>query len=112
MGPPENMHYQEAIKEIVEILKTKYKPEKIVLFGSCVSGKINRDSDIDMLIVKDTKKKYGQRYLEVCRLAYNLKRRIPFEPFVITPQEFKRELRRNLFLQEIVGKGRVLYEKN
>lgn len=105
------MEYKKAIKEIVETLKTKYRPEKIILFGSCASGRVSAHSDIDMLIIKDTKKKYGQRYLEVCRLAYNFERRIPFEPFVITPAELKREQRRNLFLQEILEKGRILYEK-
>jgi len=106
------MRYREAIQEITETLKVKYHPDKIVLFGSCAFGKTHRDSDIDMLIIKDTKKKYGQRYLDVCRLVYNFARRIPFEPFILTPKEFARQIGRNLFLQEIMAKGKVLYEKN
>lgn len=106
------MKYRETINEIVETLKTKYKPQKIVLFGSCVSGKVNRDSDIDMLIVKDTKKPYGERWLEVGRLVRQLDNALPLEPFVLTPKEVKKQLGRNLFLQEIVRKGKVLYEKN
>jgi uncharacterized protein len=105
------MGYREAIKDIIDTLKRKYHPEKIILFGSCVSGKVGRDSDIDMLIIKDTKKPYGKRWIEACRLVRNIKRHIPFEPFILTPEEIKRELKRNLFLQEIIEKGRVLYEK-
>lgn len=106
------MDYKKTINKIVQILTAKYKPEKIILFGSCVSGRVTRDSDIDMLILKKTKVPYGQRWLEVGRLVRNLKKPIPFEPFVLTPREFKRELMRNLFLQEIIKKGKVLYEKS
>lgn len=106
------MNYKQSIKKIVKIIKIKYNPQKIVLFGSCVSGRVNRDSDIDMLIIKDTKKSYGQRWLEVCRLVRNLKKPLPFEPFILTSEELKRQLSRNLFLQDILSKGKVLYEKD
>jgi len=106
------MNYKKAIKEIVEVLKTNYKPKKIILFGSCVRGKVNKNSDIDMLIIKDTKAKYGERWFEVGKLVRHLKKPLPFEPFTLTPQELKRHLSRNLFLQEIIKKGKVLYEKS
>ena len=106
------MGYKEAINEIVETLKAKYKPEKIILFGSCVWGRITRDSDIDMLIIKNTNKSYPQRWLEVCHLTRDLKRTIPFEPYILTHKEMRREMNRNLFLQEILRKGKILYEKS
>jgi predicted nucleotidyltransferase len=43
------------LKQIVTNLK-KYNPEKIVLFGSYAWGKPKRNSDIDLLIIKNTKK--------------------------------------------------------
>lgn len=106
------MTYKKTINQIVETLKADYKPEKIVLFGSCAWGKVTRNSDIDMLIVKDTAAPYGERWLEVGRLTRGLNKTIPFEPIILTPQELKCELNRNLFLQEVLGKGKVLYEKN
>ena len=106
------MSYKEAIKNITETIKTKYKPEKIILFGSCVSGRVHKDSDIDMLIVKNTEKSYGERWLEVSRLVRNIEKPLPFEPFILTPKEVSRQLNRNLFLQEVLVKGKVLYEKN
>lgn len=106
------MNYKKSIAEIVGILKNKYKPNKIILFGSCVYGRVSPDSDIDMLIIKNTKKKYGERWMEVGRLVRHLNNRLPLEPFVLTSKEFKEQLGRNLFLQEIVKKGKVLYEKN
>jgi len=106
------MSYRESIRQITETLKTKYKPEKIILFGSCVAGKVTRNSDIDMLIVKATKRPYGQRWLEVGRIVRNIDRGLPFEPIIVTPDELRRELDGNLFLQEILRKGKVLYAKN
>lgn len=105
------MGYKQAIKEIVKTLRTKYLPEKIILFGSYAYGKPDEDSDIDMLIIKDTDKTYRERWMEVGRLVRNSKRSIPFEPFIITTKELQRELRRNFFLREIMEKGKVLYEK-
>lgn len=106
------MNYKESIKTIAETIKAKYRPEKIILFGSCAWGKVHEDSDIDMLIVKNTEKSYGERWMEVNRLVRNIEKPLPFEPFILTPEEVKRELNRNLFLQEVWGKGKVLYEKN
>ncbi len=105
------MNYKKSIEEIVKILKSKYHPNKIILFGSCAWGRVKKSSDIDMLIIKNTNKPYGRRWIEVGRLVRNLKKPIPLEPFVLTPEELKRQSRRNLFLQEILSKGKVLYEK-
>ena len=41
---------------------------KVVLFGSYVSGKPTRDSDIDLLIIVNTKAKGIERYVMVSEL--------------------------------------------
>ncbi len=66
------MKCHSMINKITRLLKSNYKPERIILFGSCNSGKVTQNSDIDMLIVKDTQKAYGERWLEVCRLVRSL----------------------------------------
>ena len=106
------MNYQKSIKEITETLRNKYRPEKIILFGSCLTGRVTKNSDVDMLIIKDTNSPYARRWLEVGRLVRTLKKPLPFEPFILTPKELKREIKRNLFLKEILEKGKVLYEEN
>jgi len=37
------MEYEEAIKHVVETIRDRYKPEKIILFGSRVWGKPDDD---------------------------------------------------------------------
>ncbi|MEW6680913.1 MAG: nucleotidyltransferase domain-containing protein [bacterium] len=40
---------QEA-KRIASVLSKSYQPEKIILFGSAVSGKVNEWSDLDIVV--------------------------------------------------------------
>ena len=51
-GAKMSKNAKKVISSIVERLKEKYKPEKIILYGSFAYGKPNRDSDIDILIIK------------------------------------------------------------
>ncbi len=44
------------LKKIVANLKKNYRPEKIILFGSYGDGTFTKDSDIDLLIIKNTDK--------------------------------------------------------
>ncbi len=46
---------------LVERIKEGYEPEKIILFGSLARGETHEDSDIDLIIVKDTDARYGER---------------------------------------------------
>ena len=43
---------QSAIDSITAQLIEKYKPEKIILFGSAARGDAAPDSDVDLLIIK------------------------------------------------------------
>ncbi len=103
--------YQEEIKRITDVIRDKYKPEKIILFGSAARGEVRKDSDIDLLIIKDSDKKRHQRCAEVHTLLDNTPRRYPFEPIVMTPAEFARgQAEERYFIREILKDGKVLYE--
>jgi len=97
------------IKEIVKFLKP-FKPEKIFLFGSYSWGKPNKDSDIDLLIIKKTNKNPYKRIPEA-RL-HLLKINRPFDILVMTPKEIKKRLELDdFFIKEIIQKGKLLYEE-
>ncbi|ODS40919.1 MAG: hypothetical protein A7315_15430 [Candidatus Altiarchaeales archaeon WOR_SM1_79] len=107
-----NKEFEKEIGKINEQIKEKYKPEKIILFGSSVNGNVTENSDIDMLIIKETDKKRNERFREVRAIVRDLKRRIPFSPLVYTPAEI--EQRMNLgdfFIKEILKEGKVIYER-
>ena len=106
-----NMEFEKEINKINEQIKEKYKPDKIILFGSSARGTITENSDIDMLIIKDTDKKRNERFREVRALVRDLKRRIPFSPLVYTPVEIEKRVNLgDFFVKEILKEGKVLYE--
>jgi len=66
-------------------------------------------SDIDLVIVQRTELPFLQRIRAARRL---LRPRVATDIFVYTPQEFEHLCKERLFFQEeILGKGKVLYER-
>ena len=100
---------QAEIKSIMRKIVREYKPEKIILFGSFAYGKPRASSDIDMLIVKKTKKRRIDRIKDV---LYMIDNNFPFEPIVYTPREINERLTLgDFFLQTVMQKCKILYEK-
>jgi uncharacterized protein len=103
-------HVQAVVREIVRRLVAEYAPEKIILFGSYAYGEPHADSDIDLLVVKDTTERYFDRQIGVLRLATGLHTHVGLEPIVMTPAEVAQRLRiGDQFVEEMLRKGEVLY---
>ena len=101
-----------TIKEIVENIKVRYRPEKIILFGSYAYGHPKEYSDIDLFIIKATDKRRIDRFVEVSRLIYEPNYQISVCPLVYTPEELEERLRLgDVFVKEILSRGKVLYER-
>ncbi|MBM4050145.1 MAG: nucleotidyltransferase domain-containing protein [Planctomycetes bacterium] len=98
------------IQEILERLLAEYKPLKVILFGSHAARTAHEDSDIDLLIVKETDKRPIERWMEVKRLLRDRARAVSVSPLVYTPQELQQRLAiKDFFIQEVLEKGQVLY---
>jgi uncharacterized protein len=104
------MNKASALKEIESIrsqLIEKYRPEKIILFGSAAwsDGDIN---DIDLLIIKSDTPYYGvDRMRELDRI---IDRKIAADMLVYRPLEVKERLEMgDPFLKKIFRDGKVLY---
>lgn len=103
---------QKLISEMVEKIAVSYNPLKIILFGSYAYGKPDRDSDIDLFIIKETDERPIDRRVNVRKIVSDRTRRIPFEPIVITQEELADRIKRgDQFIGEILTKGEVLYEE-
>ena len=104
---------EEILKEIVEKLKEEYRPLKIILYGSYAHGNPKDDSDIDLLILKDTNERKVDRFVQVKRIIYNPDRRIPISPLIYSPAELNERLRmEDDFIKEILKTGIILYEES
>jgi len=104
--------YESQIERIVARLRQAYDPDKIILFGSCARGDFDEDSDIDLLIVKETSLRPLERMREVYRLVYSPHHYLALDPLVFTPAELSRKLEaQDSLIQEIIREGKVLYER-
>lgn len=100
---------EKEIQSIVKQLVEKYKPEKVILFGSAARGRFGPDSDLDFLIVKQTKKPPWERRREITRLVTP---NIAADFLVYTPKELTYEEKiGDFFIEEILAQGKVLYGK-
>ena len=107
-----NNEVKKILAEIVRKLKKDYKPLKIILFGSHAYGHPSDDSDLDLLILKNTKNRPVDRFVNVKRIIYNPKWKIPISPLIYTPKELSKRLKMgDDFITEITEKGIVLYER-
>jgi len=99
-----------VMNTIVKRLVDNLDIEKIILFGSFVKGTFTKDSDIDLLVTLNTKKKGIERYAMVSELLEP--RTIPMDIIVKTPAELKkREKYFDPFIKNIQMSGKVLYGK-
>lgn len=100
---------EEELKRIVGLLIKGYSPDKIILFGSLATDNIHKWSDIDLLIIKETDKRFLDRLHEVHLMS---RPRVGINFIVYTPNELRKMLDENRYflVKEILGKGRVLYE--
>jgi predicted nucleotidyltransferase len=102
-------HLQGELDRWLPLLIAREKPEKIILFGSFCSGELSEWSDLDLVIVKETQVPFLDRIRRVLEL---LKPQVGVDVLVYTPDEFEQLSRERAFVrQEIVGKGRVVYER-
>ena len=98
------------IQHIVQRIVAGYSPKKIILFGSYAYGEPDEDSDIDLLIIKDTDKRPIERWMDVKRLLRDRNRTVSVSPLVYTSRELEARLAlKDFFIQEVLEKGEVLY---
>lgn len=103
---PENI--RKEIESISQQIVEKYKPLKIILFGSAAWGNFTHDSDLDFLIIKrDTPHLGRDRMRELYEL---IDKDVAADFLVYRPEEFENGLQQgDPFLKTIEKDGKVLY---
>lgn len=100
----------DSLRRAVDRLRRQYQPERIVLFGSYAYGKPTEDSDIDLLIIKQTTERPIDRRVAVTRIVSDPDATVPIEVIVLTPEELRERLEiGDQFLLEVTERGRTLY---
>jgi len=95
---------EQALKKIVEKLKKDKSVKLILLFGSLARGEVREWSDIDLIVVKETDKRFLDRLDEIYKDA-----EVAMDVLVYTPEEFERMKNRS-FIKKAIEEGKILYE--
>lgn len=86
------------------------KPEKVILFGSVARQHSGENSDIDLFIIKESKKKRPFRVKEIYEALRGISRHYPLDAIVYTPQEIQKRLALgDYFIKRVLSEGKVLY---
>lgn len=97
-----------VIRRFARQVAARFHPEKIILFGSHAYGRPHADSDVDILVVMPARNQIDQ----AVRIDRAIDAPFPLDLIVRTPYTMSWRLKEgDSFLKEIVGKGKVLYEK-
>ena len=96
------------IRAFGNAIAREFHPRKIVLFGSYAYGRPTEDSDVDVLVIMPFDRKHGRKSLEI---RQRIPADFPLDLIVRTPEFISRRMEwGDSFTQEILSKGKVLYE--
>jgi predicted nucleotidyltransferase len=96
-----------VIRRYARQVAERFKPDKIVLFGSHAYGAPHADSDVDLLVIMPARNELDQavRISLVCPAPF------PHDIIVRTPHNMKWRLKEgDWFLREIMSLGKTLYD--
>src|SRR5688500_13456712 len=103
-----NLVPMSAIRRYVRGIVEQFHPERVILFGSYAAGNPTPDSDVDLLVVMRADNELDQ----ALRIDEALERGFALDLIVRTPLNLQRRLTwGDVCLQEVVSRGKVLYEK-
>jgi uncharacterized protein len=98
------------IEAFSEQIAAKFQPERIILFGSYAYGQPNEDSDVDLLVILPFEEMPVQKAISI-RQQINYP--FPLDLMARTPAQIQQRLEMgDFFIQDIITRGRVLYEAN
>ena len=109
----ERIAIESKLKEITDKIVREFQPEKIILFGSWAWGEPQESSDVDLFVMKKSGKSRIERGRELRRLLSGSG--FPsLDILVYTPEEVDVSINqnRNLFIEDVVRNGRVLYARS
>jgi predicted nucleotidyltransferase len=116
LPPSLNTVFGVTIEMTAGQLKKRLRPffrksgvDKAVLFGSFARGTASKRSDVDILIVQETNKRFLDRFSDFSWL-YDLLKEYAVDLLIYSPEELKRNASRP-FIKSILTEGVVLYER-
>ncbi|MCP4651834.1 MAG: nucleotidyltransferase domain-containing protein [Candidatus Omnitrophica bacterium] len=95
------------VSDFARLVKNEFRAQKVILFGSQAYGDPSISSDLDILIIMDTKlKPYKQAALIRMFIDGKLGVKYPMDLIVRTPEQIEKRLKTgDFFIKKIVKEG-------
>ena len=98
----------DKLKSILTPLFKKKGVIKAVVFGSFARKTDSRKSDLDLMIIVETNKRFFERY-ETFNEIFEVIRGPAIDMLIYTPEELK-NISHRVFIQRILKEGSTIYE--
>jgi len=97
------------IEAFVDALVERFKPEKVILFGSHARGGADPGSDVDIFVLMDFD---GRPFEQAFNIRSQIEADFPLDILVRRPVDAWRRVNMgDFFLKDILEKGKILYER-
>lgn len=109
LGPERGlMVAMNQIEEFGRRVGEEFGAERVILFGSYARGDANPDSDVDLLAITSFEGRSVDKSVEI---RMKLRPGFPMDLLVRTPEKVRERIEMgDTFLQEILERGKVLYQ--
>ncbi len=101
---------RKTIDAMTKTIVRRFKPEKVILFGSHAWGRPYANSDVDLFIIQKTRRSTRAVAREMDDALWG--RTIPLDLIVSTPRGVSQSLQNgNFFVRKVLESGKILYER-
>jgi predicted nucleotidyltransferase len=94
------------IKKMAGFIKSRFKARQVILFGSYACGRPGNDSDVDLMVILNTRQKTTDKAADI-KIAVDGKFGVlfPMDLIVKTPAQINKRKKYDYFLQDVLKEG-------
>jgi uncharacterized protein len=101
------LDYPEPVRRTIQDIISGYQPDEIWVFGSYARGDRHIESDLDLLIIKETDRRFADRIEDVLQYSQP---GLVLEPLIYTCRERDGLVAgNNPFVKEVLAEGKLVY---
>ena len=99
----------EQVRDALAAVLSRHGVQRALLFGSVARGEPSRHSDVDLIVVQETDKRFLDRYTPILQDLNSALPGHPVEPLIYTPGEFA-AMSKTAFLAKVLAESITIYE--
>jgi uncharacterized protein len=99
---------EQDLNRVVSRIVEFYQPEKVILLGSYAFGNADENSDLDLLLIKETDEHPLNRAAGIRKALRDVL--LPMDILVYSPSEILKDKERKFtFIYDVLKNGKILY---